>query len=58
MGVVIVGPGVNFSIQITPAPGKLNLVYCDHVTKRGLRPLFFIPPPHAKNTSPYHGEGD
>jgi len=27
-------------------------------SKRGEAPLFNIPPPHAKNTSPYYGEGD
>ena len=31
MGAIIVEPGVNFSIQLTPAPGRLNLVYCEYV---------------------------
>ncbi len=28
MGAIIVEPGVNFSILLAPATGRLNLVYC------------------------------
>jgi hypothetical protein len=35
----------------------IKAVY-QRASKRGFAPLFNILPPHARNTYPYHGEGE